>query len=91
MPPPAETSRPSRVAVIIGRTREGRVGDVIGRWFAEQAAGRDDLEPAVVDPVDFGLPAHYPDRPTRQMSAFAAEVGRADAFVVVTPEYDRSS
>ncbi|MFE3828426.1 NADPH-dependent FMN reductase [Streptomyces sp. NPDC059092] len=87
-PPPA--ARPLRVAVIIGSTREGRVGDVIGRWFAERAAGRDDLELAVVDLIDFDFPAHYPDRPTHQMSAFAAEVERADAFVVVTPEYNRS-
>ncbi|MFJ7996833.1 NADPH-dependent FMN reductase [Streptomyces sp. NPDC096310] len=90
LPPQAEPSRPLRVAVIIGSTREGRVGDVIGRWFADRAAGRDDLELAVVDLIDFDFPAHYPDRPTRQMSAFAAEVGRADAFVVVTPEYNRS-
>ncbi|MFP1625904.1 NADPH-dependent FMN reductase [Streptomyces sp. 5K101] len=81
---------PLRVAVIIGSTREGRVGDGVGHWFARQAAQRDDLEPAVVDLAGFDFPVRYPDRPTAPMRDFAAQVGRADAFVVVTPEYNRS-
>ncbi|MFE4825976.1 NADPH-dependent FMN reductase [Streptomyces sp. NPDC056672] len=79
-----------RVAVIIGSTREGRVGDAIGRWFMERAARCDELELSVVDLVDFDFPARYPDRPTARMAEFTREVGRADAFVVVTPEYNRS-
>ncbi|MCX4824500.1 NAD(P)H-dependent oxidoreductase [Streptomyces sp. NBC_01142] len=81
---------PLRVAVIIGSTREGRVGEKVGRWFMERASGRDDLELAVVDLIDFDFPARYPDRATGQMRDFITEVGRADAFVVVTPEYNRS-
>ncbi len=81
---------PLRVAVIIGSTREGRAGDRIGRWFAGRAAEREDLDPAVVDLVDFDFPARYPDRATVQMRHFVTEIGRADAFVIVTPEYNRS-
>ncbi|MFI1394362.1 NADPH-dependent FMN reductase [Streptomyces sp. NPDC020681] len=81
---------PLRVAVIIGSTREGRVGEKVGRWFAERAAERAELELSVVDLVDFDFPVRYPDRATGQMRDFVAEVGRADAFVVVTPEYNRS-
>ncbi|MFF3753545.1 NADPH-dependent FMN reductase [Streptomyces sp. NPDC002018] len=79
-----------RVAVIIGSTREGRVGDTVGRWFMERAARHEELELSVVDLIDFDFPAHYPDRPTARMAEFTTEVGRADAFVVVTPEYNRS-
>jgi NAD(P)H-dependent FMN reductase len=79
-----------RTAVIIGSTRLGRVGGNVGRWFAAQAQQRDDLEPAVVDLVDFDLPARYPGVATPPMVAFTAEVARADAFVVVTPEYNHS-
>ncbi len=32
-----------RVAVIIGSTREGRIGDRIAHWFAARARRRDDL------------------------------------------------
>lgn len=81
---------PLRVAVIIGSTREGRLGDAIGRWFAELAGKRDELAVSVVDLADFDFPARYPDRTTEPMADFTAEVGRAEAFVVVTPEYNRS-
>ncbi|HZX39614.1 MAG TPA: NAD(P)H-dependent oxidoreductase [Streptomyces sp.] len=81
---------PLRVTVIIGSTREGRVGEKVGRWFTELAAERDGMELAVVDLVDFDFPSRYPDRATVQMREFVTEVGRADAFVVVTPEYNRS-
>lgn len=81
---------PLRVAVIIGSTREGRLGDAIGRWFVERAAKRDELELSVVDLADFDFPARYPDRPTEPVARFTAEVDRAEAFVVVTPEYNRS-
>ncbi|MEV6650231.1 NAD(P)H-dependent oxidoreductase [Streptomyces sp. NPDC051219] len=81
---------PLRVAVIIGSTREGRVGDSIGRWFTEQARRRDDLDLAVIDLADFDFPERYPEEATAQMARFAARVGEAEAFVVVTPEYNRS-
>ncbi|MGW4031872.1 NADPH-dependent FMN reductase [Streptomyces sp. NPDC004838] len=82
--------QPLRVAVIIGSTREGRLGEKVGRWFTERAAGRTDLELSVIDLIDFDLPARYPEQATEQMCDFAARVGDADAFVVVTPEYNRS-
>ncbi|MFD4765223.1 NADPH-dependent FMN reductase [Streptomyces niveus] len=81
---------PLRVAVIIGSTREGRLGDAIARWFVERAAKRDDLAVSVVDLADFDFPVRYPDRVTEPMADFTAEVDRAEAFVVVTPEYNRS-
>ncbi|GAA4451683.1 NAD(P)H-dependent oxidoreductase [Phytohabitans houttuyneae] len=81
---------PLRIAVIVGSTREGRVGDRIARWFVSRAAGRDGIELRVLDLLDYELPARYPKTPTPQVTAFAAEVGLAEAFVVVTPEYNRS-
>ncbi|MFC9602219.1 NADPH-dependent FMN reductase [Streptomyces niveus] len=81
---------PLRVAVIIGSTREGRLGEAVGRWFVERAAKRDELELSVVDLAEFDFPARYPDLPTGPISEFTAEVDRAEAFVVVTPEYNRS-
>lgn len=81
---------PLRVAVIIGSTREGRVGDRIGRWFVSRAERRDGIALRVLDLVEYDLPARYPKAPTAQVTAFAAAVGVAEAFVVVTPEYNRS-
>jgi NAD(P)H-dependent FMN reductase len=81
---------PLRLAVIIGSTREGRVGDRLARWFVAQASPRTDVKVVVIDLVEFAFPTGYPARATPQMSAFAAEIDRADAFVVVTPEYNHS-
>lgn len=79
-----------RVAVIIGSTREGRAGERIGRWFAGVAGERGELEVDVVDLAGFELPQRYPHEATAEMSRFAERIGEADAFVVVTPEYNRS-
>ncbi|KAF4408111.1 NADPH-dependent FMN reductase [Streptomyces lycii] len=81
---------PLRVAVIIGSTRRGRAGDAVGRWFLGRVRHRDTVEPAVVDLAEYDFPARHPEVPTRQTAAFTAEIDRAEAFVVVTPEYNRS-
>ncbi|MET8088578.1 NAD(P)H-dependent oxidoreductase [Micromonospora sp. NPDC005220] len=81
---------PLRIAVIVGSTREGRVGDRLAHWFVEQTARHDDLTVTVVDLTEYDFPATYPAEPTASIRAFVREVGRADAFVVVTPEYNHS-
>ncbi|MFU8870372.1 NADPH-dependent FMN reductase [Micromonospora sp. SL4-19] len=81
---------PLQLAVIIGSTREGRAGDRVGRWFVEQARQRDGMTVTVVDLAGYDFPASYPAEPTASMRSFVAQVSRADAFVVVTPEYNHS-
>ncbi|GAB3447974.1 NADPH-dependent FMN reductase [Actinophytocola sediminis] len=79
-----------RVAVIIGSTRDGRVGESIGNWFVDAATRRDDVELDVVDLRGFDFPDHYPEGVTADMREFTAAIDRAEGFVVVTPEYNRS-
>jgi NAD(P)H-dependent FMN reductase len=79
-----------QLAVIIGSTREGRMGAQVGRWFVEQARQRDEMMVTLVDLAAFDFPASYPAEPTATMQSFVEQVGRAEAFVVVTPEYNRS-
>jgi NAD(P)H-dependent FMN reductase len=79
-----------RIAVIVGSTREGRVGDGVAGWFVEVAKQRGDVVVELVDLADFDFPARLPERATSEMDRFVAAVGRADGFVVVTPEYNRS-
>jgi NAD(P)H-dependent FMN reductase len=83
-------SSPLRVAVIVGSTRQGRIGDRVARWFAEVAQRRRDVELTVVDLVEFDFPASYPDEPTSAVQRFTGILADADGFVVVTPEYNRS-
>ena len=79
---------PLRVAVIIGSTRQGRAGAAITRWFLTQAQHRDDFDIDVIDLLDVALPARHPEGPTPELAAYGARLDRADAFVVVTPEYN---
>ncbi|HET6711197.1 NAD(P)H-dependent oxidoreductase [Amycolatopsis sp.] len=79
-----------RVAVLIGSTREGRAGAGVGRWFTTAAARRAGLDLDSVDLADADLPAAYPAAPTPALTRFRERIARAEAYVVVTPEYNRS-
>ncbi|TDV53818.1 NADPH-dependent FMN reductase [Actinophytocola oryzae] len=79
-----------RIAVIVGSTREGRVGDGIAAWFAGVAGTRGDIEVDLLDLAAFDFPAALPQRATGEMRRFVDAVGASDGFVVVTPEYNRS-
>lgn len=81
--------------VIVASTRRNRKGHLVAEWFVEQAKahGRFDVELVDLARVDLPLfdePRHprlrqYEHEHTKRWSAI---VERADAFVVVTPEYD---
>lgn len=85
---------PLRLAVILGSNREGRFGPVVSRWFVGRAAERPDFTTEVVDLADTELPTALSSRPGPAVSAELAKVterlAAADAFVVVTPEYNHS-
>jgi NAD(P)H-dependent FMN reductase len=79
-----------KVAVIVGSTRQGRAGGRIGDWFAERARGRAGIAVEVMDLAEFAFPERYPEEPTPEIVKFTEAVARGEAFVVVTPEYNRS-
>ncbi|OXM71110.1 MULTISPECIES: NADPH-dependent FMN reductase [Amycolatopsis] len=81
---------PLDVAVIIGSTRDGRFGPVVAKWFAEQAAAHGEFRVDVIDLADANLPAALSGRPTPEVAAVSERLEKADAFVVVTPEYNHS-
>jgi NAD(P)H-dependent FMN reductase len=82
------------IQIIIGSVREGRVGEHVGTWFAEQARRRQDVTSEVVDLLEWNLPfltqpmppmRGYRDEITQR---WAAKVAEADGYVLVTPEYN---
>ncbi|TDD79515.1 NADPH-dependent oxidoreductase [Actinomadura darangshiensis] len=81
---------PLRVAIIIGSTREGRFGPTVGRWFTELARQRDDLIVDVVDVADEPPPAALGAKTSERFADVTEKLSRADAFVVVTCEYNHS-
>ncbi|KUJ64708.1 FMN reductase [Streptomyces albus subsp. albus] len=89
-----------KLVVIVGSVREGRFGPVVGSWVAEQARLHGGFEVEVVDlaeiDIPLALPAESPKfagdaypRPTG-MAALTSALAGADAFIVVTPEYNHS-
>ncbi|MGW4364447.1 NADPH-dependent FMN reductase [Nocardia takedensis] len=90
---------PLRLAVIIGSVREGRFGPVVAEWFVEQAVRHGGFEIDLIDLADAELPLALPavsprlePNPPRPegMLDLTARLGAADAFVIVTPDYNRS-
>lgn len=82
------------VAVIVGSTREGRFGPVPARWITDRARQHGGLEVDVVDLADFRLPEVVDSvvmDPVRapEVLALGERLAAADAFVVVTPVYNR--
>lgn len=77
---------PLRIAVIIASTRTGRFGETVARWFVNRAEGDDGLTLDLIDLCDIQLPDNLEH--TADVAAFTARIDAADAFVVVTPEYN---
>ncbi|MEU7584488.1 NAD(P)H-dependent oxidoreductase [Streptomyces sp. NPDC041068] len=84
---------PLRLAVIVGSTRDGRFGPTVGGWFTALAEQHTGFDVDVIDVADLELPSAHPDWGTERtpaLTALAERVDAADAFVVITPEYNHS-
>jgi NAD(P)H-dependent FMN reductase len=83
------------LTIIIGSTRPGRAALPIAEWFAGRAKEHGGFDVTVADLAEIGLPLlnepnhprlrQYTQEHTRDWSAI---VGAADAFVIVTAEYN---
>lgn len=91
---------PSRLVVVVGSVRAGRFGPQVAAWLAERARERGGFDVDVVDLADHELPLQLPaespklagedyPRPAG-MAELTSRLTAADAFVLVTPEYNHS-
>jgi NAD(P)H-dependent FMN reductase len=87
-----------KLHVIIASTRPGRVGLPIGTWFHERAKAHGKFEVTLVDLAEVKLPLlDEPKHPRFQQyehahtKSWSATISAADAFVLVTPEYNFST
>ncbi|WP_338773748.1 NAD(P)H-dependent oxidoreductase [Nocardia vulneris] len=81
-----------RVVLIQSSTRTGRFGPTVADWFARQLRRRD-LQVDRLDLATAGLPdqlAGHDEPAPIAVRQFGDRLAAADAFVVVTPEYNRS-
>ncbi|GAA3394578.1 NAD(P)H-dependent oxidoreductase [Streptomyces roseoviridis] len=84
-----------RLAVIIGSSRVGRTGPAVARWFVEEAESCAMYDVDVLDLADVELPLSLTREPgdtgsAELLASVAERLGSADAFVVITPEYNHS-
>ncbi|WP_193334589.1 NADPH-dependent FMN reductase [Devosia beringensis] len=86
-----------RIGIIISTTREGRFGERVARWVAEQAASRTDIETEIVDLRDYPLPffdyiasPRFVPIDTPEARKWSGKLAELDGYVFVTAEYNHS-
>jgi NAD(P)H-dependent FMN reductase len=79
----------TRLAIIYGSTREGRLCSRVVDWLARELAAYPLIEIDIIDPLTLELPIHH-DRNHPAIARLCLRLSGADAFIVVTPEYNHS-
>lgn len=77
------------IAVLAGTTRGKRESIKAARYVADFGSQLEGVEIIFVDPVEFNFPGDGND-PEGKDSRYSEITARADAFFIVTPEYNHS-
>jgi NAD(P)H-dependent FMN reductase len=92
---PEDVQSQPTLQVIVASTRPGRSGRLVAEWVVAQAQADGTFSVELVDLADFDLPLLDEPRHPRlrqyehaHTQRWSETIERADAFVVVTPEYD---
>jgi NAD(P)H-dependent FMN reductase len=81
------TERPIFIPVILGTVRQGRVSEHVARFVFDEIVKRDGVQSELTDIRNLQFPATDAGEAIKD-SQFSAMVARADALVIVTPEYN---
>lgn len=88
-----------KIGIIVGSVRNGRVSGHIADWVRKKAKELEDTEAELIDLRTFNLPIfdedispkYNPDRkPVGVVKSWLDELAGQDAYVIVSPEYNRS-
>jgi NAD(P)H-dependent FMN reductase len=90
----------SKLVILVGSVRQGRFGPTVASWVADRARERGEFDVEVVDLAELDIPLVLPalsakaagdDYPRPEaMQTVSRQLEAADAFIVVTPEYNHS-
>ena len=91
----------SKLLVIVGSTRPTRSADLVLPWLTQKVSGHEAFDAEIVDLRDWPLPIFTehagtigdladPTYSEPLVRAWNQKVKQADAFIVVTPEYNHS-
>ena len=78
------------IGIIIGTTREGRVGPQVAKWVKEIADQRDDANYIILDIKEFKLPLLGESSDKKGVTLWNEKLSTVDGFVFVTAEYNHS-
>lgn len=85
------------IQLIIGSTRQNRLGAQVAEWVKNHADEHEELNIEVTDLLEENLPFFdaaispmYASETPEAGKAWANKIGKADGFIFVTPEYNRS-
>ncbi|MYR56721.1 NADPH-dependent FMN reductase, partial [Streptomyces sp. SID625] len=84
---------PLKVTLVLGSNRHGRFGPVVADWLLTHLRARAGLAVEVVDVADTAaLPTSLDPGPQARaaLAEITPKLAGADAFVVLTPEYNHS-
>jgi NAD(P)H-dependent FMN reductase len=82
-------NRPLSIPVILGTTRKGRMSEHAARFMVNQIAKREELITELIDISKMPLPIDDAGDGVKD-AEFSAKMVRADALVIITPEYNHS-
>ncbi|MFD9246363.1 NADPH-dependent FMN reductase [Streptomyces sp. NPDC059556] len=90
----ASAPAPLTLALVVASDREGRFAPVVTDWFRSRLAEREDFTVTVLDLAETDLPTSLSYDPSPAVRAELAKITpvleNADAYVVITPEYNHS-
>jgi NAD(P)H-dependent FMN reductase len=85
----------THIQIILGSTRQGRVGERVANWFMHHARIRTDFTTELLDLADWPLPFFNAPVPPAfgpssdpQTRAWGTRIAQADGYILVTPEYN---
>jgi len=81
------------IPVILGSTRRGRQSVRVARFVNARMSKRENLETETLDLLDYDFPImeerlRFDEDPPPRVREFSQKIARADAIVIVTPEYN---
>ncbi len=77
-----------KIALIYGSTRPGRLCDKVASWAAAQISSTHAFELDVIDPASPEALSAEKSGEALDLTWLRQHIGGADAFIVVTPEYN---
>ncbi|MEO6392148.1 MAG: NAD(P)H-dependent oxidoreductase [Pyrinomonadaceae bacterium] len=76
------------IPIILGTTRQGRMSEHVARFVLSEVAKREGVETELIDVRDLHLPTDDAGEQIKDPK-FSAQCQRADALIIVAPEYNR--